>query len=107
MWYDMVWYDMRYDMIYDMIWYDICYDMVLYEMIRYDMMCYNKLWYMIWYIYLLQLTFHLVVVVGRILQILERHTILQNEKQYTKKYKMYGKQKKTYKTINKYKKDIK
>jgi hypothetical protein len=41
--YDMIWYDIWYDMIYDMIWYDIWYDMI-YDMIWYD------IWYdMIWY----------------------------------------------------------
>jgi hypothetical protein len=40
MWQD-IWYDMiRYDMIYDMIWYA----MIWYDMIRYDMI-YDMIWY--------------------------------------------------------------
>jgi len=69
----MIWYDTIYDMIYDTIWYD-----------------------------LLQLIFHLVAVVGRILQIKDSYSIVQNEKYYTNLYKRRIKKRHT-KEINKYK----
>jgi hypothetical protein len=44
-WYDMIWYDIWYDMmIYDMIWWYMIWYMIWYDMIWYDM-----IWYMIWY----------------------------------------------------------
>jgi hypothetical protein len=43
---------------------------------------------MIWYdIYLLQLGFHAVAVVGKLVQKYERDSYMQKEKQHTKQYK--------------------
>jgi hypothetical protein len=59
------WYDIWYDMIrYDMIWYD----MIWYDMIWYDMIWYDMIWYDMIYIYLLQLRFHPVTAVGKLVQ---------------------------------------
>ena len=46
-------------------------------------------YYMIWLydIYLLQLGYHPVTVVGRLVQKSERDSYIRNEKQYTKQYK--------------------
>ena len=46
-------------------------------------------WYgMTWYdVYLLQMGFHPVAVVGKLVQKYERNSCIQKEKQYTKKYK--------------------
>ena len=42
---------------------------------------------MIYHIYLLKMGFHLVAVVGKLVQKQERNSYKQNEKQYAKQYK--------------------
>jgi len=57
-WYGVIWYNMIYDVMWHMI-YDMIYDTI------YDMVWYDTIWYDI---YLLQLCFHLVAVVGKLTQ---------------------------------------